>query len=268
MDTLQKLPPVLQGFLSGVFTWGITALGAAAVFLFKRFSQKVMDCMLGFGAGVMVAASFWSLLSPAIELSETLYKNSWLYPSLGFLLGGAFVILTDIVFGKFSFENFSKCCKSGKAGAKRSILLILAVTAHNIPEGLAVGVAFGAAALGIEGYNLLSAITLAAGIGLQNFPEGAAVSLPLRREGFSRKKSFFYGQLSGTVEPVSAYLGALLSVAARSLLPLLLSFSAGAMVGVVALELIPESVLRSKTAAASGVIAGFLVMMIMDIALG
>lgn len=268
MDILQRLSPLLQGLLSGIFTWWVTALGAASVFIFKKYSQKIMDGLLGLGAGVMTAASFWSLLAPAIELSQTLYNNGWLFPALGFFLGGTFVILTDILFGKFSFENFSKSCKKGKEGAKRSLLLILAVTAHNIPEGMAVGVAFGAAAMGIEGYTVLSAFMLAVGIGLQNFPEGAAVSLPLARDGFSRKKAFFYGQLSGFVEPISAVLGVLASVTARSLLPLMLSFSAGAMIGVVALELIPESVSKNKTSAALGLIIGFIIMMVMDTALG
>ncbi len=268
MEYINGLSPLLQGLFSGIFTWLITALGAATVFLFKGFSKRMLDSMLGFGAGVMTAASFWSLLAPATELSQTLYNNGWLFPALGFLLGGAFVILTDILFGKISFGSFSKDCKNGKEGAKRSLLLILAVTAHNIPEGMAVGVAFGAAAMGIEGYTVLSAFMLTVGIGLQNFPEGAAVSIPLARDGFSRKKAFFYGQFSGFAEPISAVLGVLASVTARSLLPLMLSFSAGAMIGVVALELIPESVSNNKTEAASGVIAGFLIMMIMDIALG
>ncbi len=268
MDFIRELSPIMQGLLSGIFTWSVTALGAAAVFLFKKFSQKALDCMLGFGAGVMTAASFWSLLSPAIELSERLYSNAWIFPALGFALGGAFVILTDILFGKFTFESLAKNCKSGKNGAKRSILLILAVTAHNIPEGMAVGVAFGVAAIGAQGYTVASALMLALGIGLQNFPEGAAVSLPLRREGFSRGKSFFFGQLSGAVEPLGAMLGVAASLTMQSLLPLLLSFSAGAMIGVVALELIPESVARSKAAAATGLIAGFLIMMILDVALG
>lgn len=267
MEFLRELSPLWQGLLSGVFTWSVTALGAAAVFLFKKFSNTLLDCMLGFGAGVMTAASFWSLLKPAIELSEKLYNNPWLFPSLGFALGGAFVILTDMIFGKFTFDNFAKNCKSGEDGAKRSILLILAVTAHNVPEGMAIGVAFGVAAMGRPGYTAASALMLALGIGLQNFPEGAAVSLPLRREGFSRKKAFFYGQLSGAVEPIGALLGVAAAITMQSLLPFLLSFSAGAMIAVVSQELIPESATRNKNISTLGMLTGFLTMMILDVVL-
>lgn len=262
-----SLLPLIYGFLSGLFTWFITALGAAVVFPFKNLSQKALDCMLGFGAGVMTAASFWSLLCPAIELSQSLYNNGWLLPALGFALGGAFVILTDLLLKRFSFLTFESQCKNGKKGARRSLLLIGAVTAHNLPEGMAVGVGIGGAFLGLAGCSMEGALMLAIGIGLQNFPEGAAVSLPLLREGFSKKKAFLYGQLSGAVEPIGAVMGVCFALAVRSFLPILLSFSAGAMIGVVSLELIPEYAQKNKIPATAGMIFGFLIMMILDITL-
>lgn len=256
------LNPILQGLLATLFTYLVTALGAGVVFFFKSMNQKALDLMMGFAAGVMIAASFWSLLAPAIELSTELGGNAWLTSAVGFLLGGTFVIGSDIALSKVSSVR-------AKGGAlKRSILLTSAVTIHNIPEGLAVGVAFGSAAIGIEGATLQGAIMLALGIGLQNFPEGVCVAMPLRRDGATRLKSFWVGQASGAVEPVAGVLGVLFALTMRSALPLALSFSAGAMIAVVCSELIPESFKDNKILAAFGVLFGFAIMMILDVALG
>lgn len=257
-----ELNPVLQGFLATLFTYFVTALGAGLVFFFKSINQKVLDMMMGFAAGVMIAASFWSLLAPAIELSTELGGNAWLTSAVGFMLGGTFVIGSDIVLSKAAL------IKSNGAAIKRSILLTTAVTLHNIPEGLAVGVAFGSAAIGIEGASIQGAIMLALGIGLQNFPEGVCVAMPLRRDGTTRLKSFLIGQASGVVEPIAGVLGVLFALTMRSALPLALSFSAGAMIAVVCSELIPESFKDNKTIAAFGVLFGFTIMMMLDVALG
>lgn len=262
MIWFSTLDPVLQALLATLFTYTVTALGAAVVFFFKTMNRQLLDAMMGFAAGVMIAASFWSLLSPAIELSIELGDNAWLTAAIGFLAGGFFVIGSDILLSRASF------IKSKGSSLKRSILLTSAVTLHNIPEGLAVGVAFGCVSLNIEGTSLLSAIMLAIGIGLQNFPEGVCVSMPLRREGASRVKSFLIGQASGLVEPVAGVLGVLCALAIRSILPFALTFSAGAMIAVVCSELIPESFRDNKTIAACGVLLGFVVMMVLDVALG
>lgn len=263
MEWFVNLNIVIQALLATLFTWGVTALGAMSVFFFKKMNQKVLDLTLGFASGVMLAASFWSLLNPSIELSEELGYISWVLPALGFLFGGVFVILADIFLDKMMQKR-----NSLDKSKKRSILLISAITLHNIPEGLAIGVAFGSVALGIEGATLVSACLLAIGIGLQNFPEGAGVSLPLRREGYSRTKSFLYGQASGIVEPIAGVLGALLSVLIQSILPFLLAFAAGCMVSVVGRELLPESTKENKNHATIGLIVGFIIMMILDVALG
>ncbi|MDR2525614.1 MAG: ZIP family metal transporter [Oscillospiraceae bacterium] len=262
MDWLFSLHPVLQGLLATLFTYGITALGAATVFFFRSMNQKILDLMMGFAAGVMIAASFWSLLAPAIALSTELGGVAWLTAAAGFLLGGAFVVSSDVVLSRTSLVR-----KRGSA-LKRSILLTTAVTLHNIPEGLAVGVAFGSAALEIEGATLRGAAMLALGIGLQNFPEGACVAMPLRRDGITRGKSFLLGQASGFVEPIAGVLGVLFALTMRSALPLALSFSAGAMIAVVCSELIPESFKDNKLLATFGVLFGFAVMMVLDVALG
>lgn len=255
-----NLTPVTQALLATLFTWFVTALGALIVCFFKNINQKLLDLMVGFAGGVMIAASFWSLLSPSIELSEKLGYIKWLIPSIGFISGGFFVILADKFLNKIMNEkNESK---------KRSILLVLAVTLHNIPEGMAVGVAFGGVMLGIPEASIVSACLIALGIGLQNFPEGAAVSLPLRREGYPIKKCFFCGQASGIVEPIAGVLGAFLAIKIQSILPLLLAFSAGAMIGVVGAELIPESTKKHKNMATIGLLLGFMLMMILDVALG
>ena len=254
-----ELNPILQALIATLFTWFVTALGAFVVCFFKTINQKFLDLMLGFAAGVMIAASFWSLLAPSIELSEKLGYIKWLFPSLGFIGGGLFVILADKFLDKMMNKEESK---------KRSILLVTAVTLHNIPEGLAVGVAFGGVIAGIPEASIISACLLALGIGLQNFPEGAAVSLPLRREGYPIKKCILYGQASGMVEPIAGVLGALLAVTMQSILPFLLAFSAGAMIGVVGAELIPESTKNNKNVATFGLLLGFMLMMILDVALG
>lgn len=268
MDFFSSLHPVAQAALATGFTYGVTALGAGIVFFFQRVNRRVLDSMLGFGAGVMIAASFWSLLSPAIDLSASLGYSSWAVPAFGFLTGGLFIIAGDRLLSRCSFREAAECQVRSRESRRRSILLVTAITLHNIPEGMAVGVAFGGAAAALAGPGSLGAVVLAMGIGLQNFPEGASVSLPLRREGCSRAKSFFYGQLSGMVEPAAGVVGALAAVAAESILPFLLAFSAGAMIAVCASELIPESSRSHKNLATLGVILGFLVMMVLDVTLG
>lgn len=270
MDTiLESFTPAWQAFAATMFTWGITVLGASLVFFFKKVHKSIMDAMLGFAAGVMIAASYWSLLSPAIEMAEKLEMIPWLICFMGFFSGGLLLFAGDKLFRYYGKKNAIEIASEKKESFKRCILLISSITLHNIPEGLAVGVAFGSAAYGLEGAALPSAILLALGIGLQNFPEGTAVSVPLRREGFSRKKAFFYGQLSGIVEPVSGVLGALLALKVRLLLPFLLSFAAGAMIYVVVEELIPESQSNErKDLMALFTLIGFSVMMILDVALG
>lgn len=265
MDWFGSLNPVIQALIATTFTWGVTALGALVVCFFKDVNKKILNTILGFSAGVMIAASFWSLLLPAIELSSELNYITWLLPAVGFIVGGLFVLLSD----KF----LDKVLKNRKNlqevdSLKRSILLISAITIHNIPEGMAVGVAFGGIASGVTGMSLIGAIMLAVGIGIQNFPEGAAVSLPLRNEGFSRFKSFMYGQASALVEPISAIIGVVLVLSIRSILPFLLAFAAGAMITVVARELLPESVKEDKNLSTLGLIVGFIIMMILDVALG
>ena len=262
MDRLLQLHPVLLAFFATIFTWFLTFLGALIVCFVKKVNTKFLDVMLGFGAGVMIAASFWSLLAPAISLAEDLNYIPWLLPAIGFICGGLFVVLADRFLDKIVLANQSNPSK------KRSILLVLAVTLHNIPEGLAVGVAFGGLFIDSSTTTLIGAIMLAIGIGLQNFPEGAAVSLPLRREGYTISKSLFYGQLSGIVEPISGVLGCLAAISIQAILPFLLAFSAGAMICVVSSELIPESCKNHKNLASFGVIIGFVLMMVLDVALG
>lgn len=260
----------LQALLATIFTWFITALGACIVFFFKKINKSVMDAMLGFAAGVMIAASFWSLLAPAIEMADELKMCSWVVIFIGFVGGGLLLFSGDKIYDYFD-KKFKKNKPKGKENhsLKRCLMLVFSITLHNIPEGLAVGVAFGSLAYGLDGATLGAACMLALGIGLQNFPEGTAVSVPLRREGFSRKKAFFYGQLSGIVEPISGVLGALLVIKVRFLLPYLLAFAAGAMIYVVVEELIPESQTnKKKDLMALFTLIGFAVMMIMDVALG
>ena len=257
-DWFINLNYVYQALLATLFTYFLTALGASIVFFFKNISKNIMDAMLGFAAGVMTAASFFSLLSPAIEHAESLNMNTWLTISIGFFSGGLLLFLSDKIFNKLlSKKN------------KRILMLVSSITIHNIPEGLAVGIAFGSVYYGLTGATTLSALMLAIGIGLQNFPEGSAVSIPLRRDGMSRSKSFFYGQLSAVVEPIFGVLGAILVLKARILLPFFLSFAAGAMIYVVVSELIPESQSnKKKEVMAIFTIIGFTIMMILDVALG
>lgn len=257
----------LQALIATIFTWGITALGASVVFLFKKINKSVLDAMLGFAAGVMIAATFFSLLSPAIEMAESLDMIPWLVVSLAFLGGGLLLFIGDKVFDFLMRKNATK--QEEKSKLKRSIMLISSITLHNIPEGMAIGVAFGSVAYGIEGATLMAAVMLAIGIGIQNFPEGSAVALPLRREGMSRSKAFLLGNLSGIVEPISAVIGAILVLKMQILLPILLAFAGGAMIYVVVQELIPESQTNEKkNLMALFTIFGFIVMMIFDVALG
>ena len=263
------LSPVMQALLGTCFTWFMTALGAAIVFFFKTINRKVMDGMLGSAAGVMIAASFWSLLAPAIDMAEAAGGTPWVPALVGFLSGGVFLWATDKILPHLHPGFPMKDAEGIKTSWQRSVLLVLAITLHNIPEGLAVGVAFGAAAAGYPSATIGAAIALAIGIGIQNFPEGAAVSVPLRREGLSRYKSFMYGQFSGMVEPVAGVLGAMAVIYMQPLLPYALSFAAGAMIYVVAEELIPESQAEKHSDIATiGVMVGFAVMMTLDVALG
>lgn len=269
IDWFKELSPVLQAFLATCFTWLLTAMGAAVVFFFKSINRKVLDAMLGFAAGVMIAASFWSLLAPAIEMSEGKSVPSWVPAVGGFLLGGVFLRLVDKILPHLHLGFPGDQAEGIKTSWKRSVLLVMAITIHNIPEGLAIGVAFGAVASGMPSATMAGAIALAIGIGIQNFPEGAAVSIPLRREGLSRRKSFMLGQLSGVVEPVAGVIGAMAVIFMKPILPYALSFAAGAMIFVVVEELIPESQLNKNTDIATmGAMLGFAVMMALDVGLG
>ncbi len=264
-----SLHPVLQALCATLFTWGVTALGAGVVFFFKTINRKMLDGMLGFAAGVMIAASFWSLLAPAIEMVENDGGIPWIPAVVGFLSGGIFLWITDKILPHLHPGLAVEQAEGIHTNWRRSILLVLAITLHNIPEGLAVGVAFGAVASGLPSASLGAAIALAIGIGIQNFPEGAAVSVPLRREGMSRLKSFWFGQLSGIVEPIAGVAGAAAVLIMRPILPYALSFAAGAMIFVVVEELIPESQQAGNTdTATSGAMIGFAVMMLLDVALG
>jgi ZIP family zinc transporter len=264
-----ELHPVMQALMATLFTWFLTALGAAFVFFFKSINRKVLDGMLGFAAGVMIAASYWSLLAPAIEMAEEGNLPAWIPATVGFLMGGFFLYLIDKILPHLHLGFPLKEAEGIKTGWHRSVLLVMAITLHNIPEGLAVGVAFGALASDLPSATLAGAIALALGIGIQNFPEGTAVAVPLRREGLTRLKSFWYGQLSGVVEPIAGVLGAFAVILIKPLLPYALAFAAGAMIYVVVEELIPESQLEKNTDIATmGAMAGFAVMMTLDVALG
>lgn len=255
-----NLNPIIQALLATLFTWAVTALGAALVFMFKKIHKNILDSMLGIAAGVMIAASFWSLLSPSIEMANVLKINIILSVAGGFLSGGLLLFIGDKVMNKMQNKS---------SNLKRTLMLIVSITLHNVPEGLAVGVAFGSTLYGLDGATLMSAWTLAIGIGIQNFPEGTAVSVPLRREGFSRNKSFVYGMLSGVVEPISGVLGALLVLKVRIILPFLLAFAAGAMIYVVIQELIPESQTNeNKEVISMCTLIGFTIMMLLDVLLG
>lgn len=263
MNGLFFLSLPLQALLATLFTWSVTALGAALVFFTRRTRPTVMDAMLGFGAGVMLASSYWSLLAPGIDMAVSLGQAAWLPACAGFLTGGAVLTCGDGLMQRLTARGDMTDSR------RRCVMLITSITLHNIPEGLAVGVAFGALAFSEGDGGLTGAWMLALGIGLQNFPEGAAVSLPLRREGMGRGKAFFLGQLSGAVEPAAGVLGALLAVGVREILPFLLSFAAGAMVSVVVAELVPESQRNPRRGLMTlATLGGFAVMMALDVALG
>jgi ZIP family zinc transporter len=267
---LTEIGPIYAALIATTFTWLVTAAGASLVFFFKTMSRSVLDPMLGFTGGVMVAASFWSLLNPAIEMSERMYPGfSWMPAAVGFLAGAMFLYFLDKITPHLHINFGPEETEGTKTQWHRTTLLVLAITLHNIPEGLAVGVLFGAAAEGMPEASIAGAIALAIGIGLQNFPEGIAVAMPLRRHGISRFKSFWYGQLSAIVEPVAGVVGAAAVIYMQPILPFALSFAAGAMIYVVVEEVIPETQ-RDKYTDKSvlGFIGGFLIMMILDVALG
>jgi len=270
LQAIASLPPVVQVLLATGFTYGMTALGASLVFATKEVNKKFLDAMLGFAGGVMIAASFFSLLAPAEEFAaEAGGLPSWVPLAVGFLGGALFLRGLDLVLPHLHPGGRMQEAEGVKTSWHRSVLLVSAITLHNIPEGLAVGVAFGAVASGLDGASLGAAIALAVGIGLQNFPEGTAVSMPLRREGVKPGKSFFYGQLSAVVEPIAGVAGVLAVTLAQPLLPYALAFAAGAMIFVVVEELIPESQRGGNgDLATMALIAGFAVMMTLDVALG
>jgi zinc transporter, ZIP family len=270
IDQLGQLHPVLQALLGTCFTWFMTLLGAAVAFFGKEISRKVLDWMLGFAGGVMIAASYWSLLAPAIEMAENQGGlPAWIPAAVGFLLGGAVLRGIDIILPHLHLGLDVEQAEGPHTAWRKTTLLVLAITLHNIPEGLAVGVAFGAAAAGYPAATLAAAISLAVGIGIQNFPEGLAVAAPLRRAGYSRFKSFWVGQASGLVEPVAGVIGAASVLVSQAILPYALAFAAGAMIFVVVEELVPESQQSGNgDLATMGVMIGFAVMMILDVALG
>ncbi|MEK9197313.1 ZIP family metal transporter [Ureibacillus sp. 179-F W5.1 NHS] len=270
IDFILTLKPIYQVILATLFTWGMTALGAALVFTTKNFNQRFLDSMLGFAGGVMIAASFWSLLSPALEMAEGGRFPSWLSVAIGFLLGGAFLFAIDKLLPHLHPNAAIETAEGIQPKRrKRSTLLVLAITLHNIPEGLAIGVSFGAASLGSPSASVAGALALAIGIGIQNIPEGAAVSMPLLRDGLSKKKSFLFGQFSGMVEPISAIIGFLAVAFIEPLLPFALAFAAGAMIFVVVEEVIPSSQEEgNKDLAVLSLMIGFTIMMILDVALG
>ena len=250
----------LLALYATLFTWFLTILGSSTVFFFKKINKNIMDISLGLAAGIMMAASFFSLLNPAIENAKVLKQLPWLVVSIGFIIGGIFIYLSDLYFNN-RFKN-----KPNKN--KRLFLMILSITLHNIPEGLAVGIAFGSIKYHLADANLTNAFLLALAIGLQNFPEGSAISLPLRRENYSRLKAFIYGSLSAIVEPIFGIIGAILTIKLTSLMPIFLSFAAGAMIYVIIEELIPESQTnKNKALMALFTLIGFIIMMILDIAL-
>jgi ZIP family zinc transporter len=268
-DSIAGMNPILLALLATLFTWGVTALGAALVFFFKEINQTLLNSMLGFASGIMIAASFWSLLNPAIEMASSMNVNPILPAVTGFLGGGAFLFLVDRLLPHLHAGLDISQAEGLKTSWQRSVLLVLAITLHNIPEGFAVGVAFGSLAISGSSASYGAAIALAIGIGLQNFPEGAAVSIPLRRENVPLFKSFMIGQASGLVEPIAGVLGAALVLFIRPILPYALAFAAGAMIYVVVEELIPEAQQHgSSDYSTVGAVVGFAVMMFLDVALG
>lgn len=267
---LKSIDPIYAALIATSFTWLVTAAGASLVFFFKTLHRGLLDGMLGFTGGVMIAASFWSLLNPAIEMSEKMYPSMpWMPAAVGFFLGAMFLFVLDKKLPHLHINFGDDETEGMKTQLHKTTLLVLAITLHNIPEGLAIGVLFGAASLGIDGATYSSAIALAIGIGIQNFPEGFAVAMPLRRAGASRWKSFHYGQMSAIVEPIAGVIGAMAVIHMQPILPFALAFAAGAMIFVVVEEVIPETQRDKYTdVAVLGFIGGFLVMMILDVALG
>jgi ZIP family zinc transporter len=269
MDYFRGLDPILQVLVATLFTWGMTALGAGLVFITKQFSRKFLDGMLGFTAGVMIAASYWSLLAPAIEISQGKNLPAWFPATVGFLLGGLVLSGADRLLPHLHLGFRKEEAEGIKTSWHRTSLLILAITLHNIPEGLAIGIAFASASYNLGETSFGMAMALALGIGIQNLPEGVAVAMPLRREGFSRLKCFWYGQLSAVVEPVAGVIGAAAILLFQPLLPYAFGFAAGAMIFVVVEEVVPESQRSGDTDLPTiGAILGFVVMMILDVALG
>jgi ZIP family zinc transporter len=268
VEWFANLSHIWQALLAGAFTWGLTAAGASAVFLFRSVNRRLLDAALGFAAGVMLAASFWSLLAPSIALSEEMGLVKWMPPLIGFVAGAAALRLADALLPHLHLFAPDSAAEGMKTTLRRTTLLVLAITLHNVPEGLAVGVAFGAVAAGYDAASIGAAVALALGIGLQNFPEGMAVALPLRAGGISRASSFYYGQMSAIVEPVAAVLGAAAVVTMRPILPYALAFAAGAMFYVVIEEVVPEAQAAGHDDIASwGGVTGFALMMVLDVAL-
>lgn len=268
MISISSLNPILQSLLAGCFTWFVTALGSGLVFVTRRANQRLLDAMLGFAAGVMIAASFWSLLAPAIAMSERLDLPSWIPPASGFLLGAILLWLLDKILPHLHIGFPSEQAEGIRTSWNRTLLLVSAITLHNIPEGLAIGVAFGAVGSGFAEASLAAAMALAVGIGIQNFPEGFAVSVSLRRENVSVFKSFTFGHLSAAVEPVAAMIGAIAVTRIAQILPYAMAFAAGAMIFVVVEEVIPESQRNGNSdLATAGAILGFVLMMILDVGL-
>lgn len=262
MNIFLEMNVILQAFLAATFTFLITSLGSALVFCFKKVNKNISDIILGISAGIMLAASYFSLLNPAIESAKTLSNCAALVVAFGFFLGGLLLFTTDKIFSKIMK-------KKKKENSKKIFLLVSSITIHNIPEGLSIGVAFGSVFYGLPGATTLAALGLALGIGLQNFPEGCAVSLPLRQAGMSRMKAFLIGALSGLVEPIAAVIGAILVLKVQFVMPILLSFAAGAMIYVIVEELIPESQQNSNQDIVTlYTLVGFIIMMILDVALG
>ncbi|SFG22108.1 zinc transporter, ZIP family [Halobacillus alkaliphilus] len=268
LEAFKELHPTMQAFIGTLFTWGMTALGASLVFFIKGTNQKFLDSMLAFAGGVMIAASYWSLLAPAIEMSSKSPGPAWIPAAVGFLLGGVLLMFVDRMLPAINTDRYMHDIKDTKA-KNRTALLFFSMTLHNIPEGLAVGVAFGALASNMTESTLAGALALALGIGIQNFPEGTAVSMPLHRDGMGKKKSFMFGQFSGMVEPIAAVIGASAVIVIEPILPYALSFAAGAMIFVVAKEIIPGSHEKGNVNLASmSLMLGFTVMMTLDVALG
>lgn len=267
MEFFRNTNPIVQALIAGSFTWFLTALGAAVVFLAKGLNRKFLDGSLGFAAGVMLSASFWSLILPAVKLSCDRGNMAWIPPALGFLIGGIFMRITDKMVPHLHLYMPLEKAEGIKTSWHKSTLLFLAMSLHNIPEGLVIGVSFGAVAQGLPGATIATAIALAIGIGIQDFPEGMAVSMPLHRKGVSRLKSFWYGQLSGFVEPVAAMIGALAVSFSKPILPYAMGFAAGAMIFVIIEELIPESQYGGNGDTATiGTMIGFVIMMALEVA--